>query len=121
MCLKYLGRTSFTNFSAFLTINASPRGNQHTTAASSLVSISINFRGKGFDKTGVDDPDPGDLLPTAGLEVADDATDVKEGVRRRLCDNIWGLEVAEPFPTNLFVSFDDEVKLVLIPPLPETE
>lgn len=40
---------SATNLSGSRTMNASPRGNQHTNDGSSFFSISINLRGNGLE------------------------------------------------------------------------
>jgi len=48
---------SETNLSGSLTVNASPLGKNDTMEGSSLLSISINFRGKGLECP-VPDPDP---------------------------------------------------------------
>lgn len=49
VCRKYLGKISVTKRSASLTENASPLGSHATTEGSSLRSISISFRGNGFE------------------------------------------------------------------------
>ena len=66
---KYCGSISETNRSVSLTEKASPAGNHETTAESSFLSISINFRGKGFA------PD---------VEPAGDAVAEREGEGARL-------------------------------------
>ena len=63
MCRKYRGKTSVINLSGSRTVNESPLGNQHTTSGSSLRSISISFRGNGFE---CPDPPGDDEAESAG-------------------------------------------------------
>lgn len=49
VCRKYRGKISLTKRSLSLTANESPLGRKDTTEFSSFRSISISFRGKGFE------------------------------------------------------------------------